>query len=291
MNDHPNVDRSIRAWLIAEAPESASQRLLDASRDRIQMTQQRRAWWPAWRFPIMNVYAKLGIGMAALAVVAVVGLNLLSSGNGQSVGGAVASPPATPSSAPSPSPSPTARALPPGALNAERYLVTRNGVPFSFVPPSTRWRSAGESIETGINTGSAPEGPDFAWINFRRIGTVATDPCAGEGAPVSGSTVDDLAAALRTIPGTTAQEPVDVTVGGLPGKLVTLTIDPDPPCPMEEFRLYGGRSLYPNTVNSIIRIWITEIEGQRWAIHADHSNLNEQNGQEIQQIVDSIEFE
>jgi hypothetical protein len=286
-----DLDRSITTWLIAEAPERAPQRLVETSRERIRTTRQRRAWGPAWRFPIMNVYAKLGIGVAALAIVAVVGLNLLNNSNGQPVGGAVASPSVAPSSPPSTSPSPTTRALSPGALDAERYRATHNGVSFSFVPPSARWRSAGASIETGINTGSAPEGPDFAWINFPGIGTVATDPCAGDGAPVGGSSVDDLAAALRTIPGTTTEEPVDVTIGGLPGRLVTLTIDPDPPCPMEEFRLFGGRSLYPNTVNSIIRIWITEVDGTRWAIYADHSNLNQQNGLEIQQIIDSIQFE
>ena len=86
MSTRPDHDRSISAWLVAEAADRAPERLLETSRGRIRATRQRRAWWPAWRILDMNTYAKLAIGVAAVAVVAVVGINLLV-GTGGGVGG------------------------------------------------------------------------------------------------------------------------------------------------------------------------------------------------------------
>lgn len=296
MTDHPNVDRSIRAWLIAEAPERASQRLLDRSRERIQSTRQRRAWWPAWRIPYMNTYAKMAIAGAALIALAFVGFNVLTNDGGVPVGGPAPSPAAS-SSPPAPSPSTASGAwLPLGSLAAERYDVFDQGVPFSFAPSSADWHSLGASspvkaIAIGNGTGSGAERPDFAWIVFTGIRDVSTDPCVGESVAVDGTSVDDLVAALGAIPGTSAEEPQDVTIGGLPGKLVTLTVDPDPPCPMNQFWLYGDTSLYPNSAKSIIRIWITEVDGQRWSVHTDQADVNTRNDREIRQIIDSIQFE
>jgi hypothetical protein len=136
---------------------------------------------------------------------------------------------------------------------------------------------------------------DYVWILAGLFqgdaAAVATDPCKGESVAVNGSTIDDLAAALGTIPGMTAEPPTDTTVGGLPAKLVTLTVDPDPPCDIDSFWMFGQTSLHPNSVDSIIKFWIIDVDGQRYAFLADQSAPDPQNEREIQQIIDSIQFE
>jgi hypothetical protein len=100
-----NIDprRSIAAWLEAEAPDRAPGRLIDASRERIRSTRQRRPWWPAWRASDMNSYAKWVIAAAAVLVVAVVGYNLLPS-RGGTASQAAASPAVVAAISPAPSP-------------------------------------------------------------------------------------------------------------------------------------------------------------------------------------------
>ena len=88
-----------------------------------------------------------------------------------------------------------------------------------------------------------------------------------------------------------AEPPTDTTVGGLPAKLVTLTVDPDPPCDIDSFWMFGQTSLHPNSVDSIIKFWITEVDGQRFTILTDQSAPDSTNEREIQQFIDSIQFE
>jgi hypothetical protein len=104
MSTRRDIDRSIAAWLEVEASDGASKRLLEASRDRVRTTRQRRALGPTWRIPVMHNYAKVAIGVAAVAVLAVVGINLLTVNPGL-VAGPTASPAASAAAAPLPSPS------------------------------------------------------------------------------------------------------------------------------------------------------------------------------------------
>jgi len=287
MTDHPNVDRSIKAWLIAEAPERASERLLDASRERIQTTRQRRAWWPAWRFPVMNGYAKLAIGLAAVAVAAIIGFNLLPAGGGSRVGG----PAASPSASPKPSPTRTpADVWPSGQLpEGQRQDASQYGIPFSFSLPSTSWRSDPPCCT--LHTGTYPL-PGFAWFLFQQpFKRVSTDPCAGTTEPIGGS-LDEQAQAAARIGDTDAVGPTDVTVGGRPAKVVDLTLHDDISCEMTRFWLFGNNTMYPNAIDSRIRIWFVDVDGSRiLEFHTDQVGPDPTVASEIQQIVDSIQFE
>ena len=81
-------------------------------------------------------------------------------------------------------------------------------------------------------------------------------------------------------------------MGGLPAKLVVLTIDADPPCAMNEFWLYGAdlalsehRRQHPAALGH---------RGRQSALGAstpDQAGPNPEVEQQIQQIVDSIQFE
>jgi hypothetical protein len=57
-------------------PDVAPQRIAQATSVAIRTTKQRRAWRPAWRFPQLNTYARLGLIAAALLAVALVGIGL-----------------------------------------------------------------------------------------------------------------------------------------------------------------------------------------------------------------------
>jgi hypothetical protein len=79
--------RIVLSWLREDAHENA-ERLLLRALDEVDATPQRRSWWPARRFALMNIYAKAAIAAAAVLVVAVVGYQLLppivGPGGGQS---------------------------------------------------------------------------------------------------------------------------------------------------------------------------------------------------------------
>jgi hypothetical protein len=97
-----DTTRIVRSWL-EEGRTALPDHILDAVLDQVPATRQRRAWWPAWRFADMNNIAKLLIAAAAVAVVAIVGINLLPARDGGAGGGSVVSP------SPSPSPALLAR--------------------------------------------------------------------------------------------------------------------------------------------------------------------------------------
>ena len=106
MSNHLDPDRSIARWLVAEAPDHAPERLLEASRALVRSTAQRRSLRPVRRFQAMNSYAKFAIAIAAVVVVAVVGINLGPGLNTiSSVASPTSSPPASPRASPTASPS------------------------------------------------------------------------------------------------------------------------------------------------------------------------------------------
>jgi hypothetical protein len=88
METDRDTTRIVRSWL-EEGRTTLPDRVLDAVLDRVPATPQRRPWWPVWRTPPMNTSAKLAIGMAAVAVVAVVGIGVLSGRGAVGPGGTV----------------------------------------------------------------------------------------------------------------------------------------------------------------------------------------------------------
>ena len=109
--------------------------------------------------------------------------------------------------------------------------------------------------------------------------------------PVQSIEKDKTSHVQNTIPGTHATGPTDVTVGGRPAKLVVLTIDPDIQCAPNQYWLFGKYSMYPDTLESVIRTWIIDVDGQLYEIDSNQATSSPSLGQEIQQIVDSITFE
>lgn len=293
-------DRIIRAFL-DEGLTDLPDRTYDAVRSEIDRTRQRVAIDPGRLFDIMNTYLKLGIAAAAVVVIAIVGINLVG---GRGIGGPAATP--TPSPSPSvlpsttPSPSTAALAWPRGSLasgpvSANLTLCDPHGTPcdkrrlaFTFDLPTSGWSADFDGV---IFRGTFPSA-DGAWVwMMGAIHSVSTDPCTGVTMP-AGSSIVDMATAVTKIPGTDASEPTDVSIGGRPGKEVVLTLHPDIPCAIDKFWLFGDGSLYPNTLQSIIKVRFVDLGGGRtFTFYSDQDQPNDALDREIQQIADSIKFE
>jgi hypothetical protein len=156
-------------------------------------------------------------------------------------------------------------------------------------------------LETGH-----PASDDYAYVTFDMDGTalrIFDDPCGHVLGPPIGAAASALADALTTIPGTDAVGPTDTTVGGLPAMFVELTLSGDIACSPNEFAIYGISEeswWYLHSLESTVRDWIVEVDFEleppnigrkRVVIHTDQAHPGDELAAEIQQIVDSIQFE
>jgi len=304
MSADRDITRIVRSWLRTDEHESAD-RVLDIVLARLDATPQRRSLWPARRIADMNAFAKFAVATAAVVVIAVAGINLLPASSG--VGGEPrVSPSPSPSPTAPPSPSPTARAFPaPGDLSIGMHAMIRGGVPFSISLPTAGWQSE-QGYFIGKDVGVGPDGASFLFWDPDPQGVYA-DPCAHRLRPPAGPSPADLAADVSTIPGTdVVSGPSDVTVGGRDAIQVVITVPEDAPCEASEdsgFLLWydegpgsgcGGPPCprYPSALGVTIRVWIVDVHGTRLFIEAEsYKGAGPEVEQEIQQIVDSIQFE
>jgi hypothetical protein len=300
MSADRDIQRIVRSWLRRDEDGSAD-RVLDNVLALLDATPQRRSRWPARRIADMNLYAKLAIAAAAVLVVAVVGINMLPVGGG--VGGG---PAATPTPVPSPahtppsSPSPTLAADFPsrGELATGRYSMVREGVPFSMRVDAPGWVSQ-QGFELVKVPVGAPDGASFIFWAFTPDNVLA-DPCAHTPlAPAAGPGIADLASAVSGIPGTQlVSGPSDVTVGGHRAKRTVITIPEDIDCSAASFKLWyddgmgAGGSRWPTVVPSTMSVWIIDVDGALvWIDGETYKNTSPALEREMQQMIDSIEFE
>lgn len=197
MSADRDVNRIVRSWLREDEHESAD-RVLGIVIDQLDTTPQRRAWWPAWRATQMT-YARLAIAAAAVLVVAVVSSQFLPGRTG-SVG-------AGPTSQPTKVlPLPTS-----GSLAAGTYRVDTQ--PAFLVTVPAGWVSTGTGVRKNLD-----ELGEVALDVWTGAIQVFADACRSQDTetPV-GPKAADLLAALRAQENSEVSDPVDATVGGLPG--------------------------------------------------------------------------
>jgi len=270
--------------------------------------------WSARRIADMNLFAKLATALAAVVVVAVVGYNLLPAGGGIGGGGPAVSPSPSLSPSPSPSPTPTQSRRPEptftvgafpaaGSLSIGRYAITENGVPFSLEVSTTGWRSDGQQIPP--DGGAFTKGSDTSqrvWMIFWSIDGVFADPCGNVPGPVLSPSAADLAAAVAGLPATDMiTPPSDVTIGGRPAKHVAIRFRGDLGCsPSQYFMWYddircGGDDPCQRWVTASGQrndVWIVEVNGTHVWIEAEtFDTATPETIQEVQQMIDSIQFE
>ena len=300
MSTDLDTTRIVRSWLQTDEHESAD-RVLDEVLGLLDTTPQRRSWWPARRLTDMNALAKFAIAAAAVVVIAIVGINLLP-GSGGDVGVApvatpTSSPTPSPSAPPSPSSTPEPTFPPTGDLAIGRHSMVREGVALSLAVPSAGWTSG-----DGVFLSKGEEGkPDASAFIFwpETPDNVFADPCGRRPLdPPPARTAAGLAAAVAGIPGVKVDSgPTEVTVGGQPGQLVVLTIPPGIPCAPTEFHLWfdeadssGGR--WAQAYDEKLMVWIVDVDGKLvWIDGETYKGAPAAVSQELQQIVDSIQFE
>jgi hypothetical protein len=230
MTPRRDPDRLIHDFLMEGQTELPDQ-VYDAVRADIEQRPQRAAIGP-WRTPDMNRYLTVGLAAVAGVALVVVGFNLLPGSPG-------------PGSEPSTSPSVEPSIAPSVAPSAEGFLPEgpfawfdpifqsepRTDVPLITVTiPASGWAcpGVGSCILIKGDEWDGDIAPESAMITkFTTSGIhVYQDPCQWEYdlPDPPATTADDIAAALAAQPSRDASDPVDVTVGGYPGKMVTLHV-------------------------------------------------------------------
>lgn len=305
MNASRDPDLVIADWLINEAREGAPERLLAATRFRLESTRQRRAFWPAaWRLGTMNIPIRLAIAAAAVAAAAVVAINVLPRPSGIAAPGVSAGPSPTLSQQPLP------LTLHEGRLSAGTYLTNAiDGVRLTFRVPDG-WEGLGEKGLTPTDVGfGAPNGMALA---FLRVGGLYSDPCNGtKGDMVVGPSVDDLATALAGQTAYNPSTPTEITVDGYSGKAIDLQLpsdvdfskctnkggDPTVPAGVGGYFVWesavpGGANVYAQGPGDRFHLRILDIAGVRGVILTqDFADTSAADLAELQAIVDSIQIE
>lgn len=271
MSSDRETTRIVRSWLedgVTQLPD----RVLDSVLDQLPATPQRRAWWPARRFPVMNKIVGFGLAAAAVVAAILIGSRLLSppANVGGPDGTSTANP--EPTATPAPTSAPGA-GLPEGAFDltwegasdlAPRIMVTipAPGWIYQAEPGAlSKGDEANNLPEAAILPFSEPAGSAFY---------VYGDPCRLESTrpETPATTVDEIASALVAQASREASEPVDVTVGGYAGKTITLHVPEDASpsdCEGGEFASFGieedALARYHQGPGQVDELWIIDVDG------------------------------
>jgi hypothetical protein len=291
MNPDREIDNVLGTWL-TDGPTAAPDRVLDVLTDRIARQPQRPTWRLDWRPTRMTTTFKLGTAAVAVAIVAVLGYNLLPSSSPGTGGPSV-----PPSASPSPSPSLLAYTWP-GALAAGTYatsFVWNAPISATFTVPNG-WE--GYDIEI-----SKP-GSHGLSVEFVLVENIFDDPCAPiPRDPPVGPTVDDLANAVAAMPGLDVVGPTPIAGSSRPkgpGAYLEYAMNQAAGCEPSTFVLWdlpaerfltgvptGGDRKDARARKG--RIWILDVQGTRFVIRATWDpEASQAELDELQGIVDSI---
>ena len=258
MSSDRDVTRIVRSWL-DEGVTALPDRVLDTVLDRVPATPQRRAWWPARRFPPMNTATRMALAAVAVVALAFFGIRyLLPASN---VGG-------TPTPTPIPTPVPL---LDRQSTLEGRYQV--NGLPVRLtvaLPAGGHWWTDTDWVVIGPNGNQSPDGMA---IRFYTVGALYKNPMSvadGFVIPTPGPTVDDLVQAILTHPGWAATGPTSITVDGYAGQHVTLTLPSDVAGSYYLFGNGAGGQIWGFAPDQTFDISIVDVAGQRVVIEAYH---------------------
>jgi hypothetical protein len=176
----------------------------------------------------------------------------------------------------------------PGEVAIGRHDAAVLGVPFTFEVPSSGWISSSEYA------GVLGRRDHNGWVSFWSPDRIYADPCTKTLGPPVGPSALDLATAMASIPGTTATGPTDVNLGGLAAKYVEVVIPQDVGCSVNRFLLWSDDVEGPrcaSTYGYTIRVWIVGSGGTRIVVDVDDARGDDELNAEMQQIVESIQFQ
>jgi hypothetical protein len=277
MSAQRDPDRLIHAFLMEGQTELADP-VYDAVRANIEHKRQRVVIGP-WRMPTMNKFVPIGLGAAAVVAVVLIGFQLLGSPGG-GVGGP-GEPTATPEQTATPVPSaaatpePTAPEPTAGPLSEGPWILVYEmlfGVRTTVTIPAPDWHGLQYSTRVEKHgMAGPPEGAGL--IVYGGDMLVYGDPCAWESTRPDdpAASLDELVAALSAQASRDATAPVDVTVGGHPGKMLTLRVPEDAvftDCDGGEFRTLMEVSTsgdeaprFHEGPGQISEVWVVDVDG------------------------------
>ncbi len=251
MTHERDIDRLLDHWF-SDGPTVAPDRVLDVVADRIGRQSQRPAWRLDWRHLRMNTTLKLATAIAAVAIVAILGYNLLPGSSG-GVGGP----------GPTPSPTPTPPALPDGRLDARDYVARAlPGDPMAFtITAPAGWTGYGGFFIGGPKLSDAPGG---IGISFNHDPQVVSDPCdASVHTPppdASGSSVDGLVAAISARTDLEVSGVTDTVLAGYSGKRLDIQLPAQSACG-NHYVFAEPKGLYSNGPSNRWRVWLLDVGG------------------------------
>lgn len=242
----------------------------DAVRAQLPSIQQRPAWWPGWRVPEMNSFAKLSVAAAVVAVAAIVGFNYLAAPNigGPGLGDPTPSPP-TASRTPVPALS-GQDPLPPG-----RYQVDP-ALPMDVTIEVPEGWSAGDAwVVRGPKGNEAPDGMAIRFYALDNL-NLYNDPLLptdGLLAPPVGPSVDELVAAMVDHPDWDVTGTSPITLDGYAGQVVHVTL-PEGTSEATPFYLFAdvrsGGQIYGWAAGQLFDVYVVDVAGERLVIDAFH---------------------
>lgn len=233
---------------------------------------------------------RLALAAAAIVVVAVIAIKFLPTTNI----GPAPTPKPTPTASPTPAPTPlslTVTTNGPVPIEAGTYAAAS---PF-LVPLTLTVPSGWSGAIPGPNLVQLNQSLGASDITFELFDKVYADPCHNDRGllnPLPGPSVADLVAALTKMPSVTVSPVTDATIGGLPGKQLTLTAPNSfAGCTLTSdgyFRIWQLPlgATFDMTPGQARLIWIVEVDGQRLVI--DRAQIP--GDSDISGILDSITF-
>ncbi len=255
----------------------------------------------------MNKFVSIGLGAAAVVVVAVVGAQLLGA---QAPGGVGTTPTASPSAQSSPTPEPSVEPSPsptPEGLPEGPFVLRHpgGGPPITVTIPAPGWEADSNGGTLARNNGGDP--PDGAGIIGPFFGDlyVYGDPCQWSTTlpDTPATTVDEAVAALTAQASRDASAPIDITVGGYAGKTVTLHVPDDAvfgDCDEDKFASWAGGgeptsagpSRYHQGPGQIDEVWILDVDGELIVVDAMYgAETSAEHLAELHAILESMTFE
>jgi hypothetical protein len=243
MTHERDVERVLERWL-ADGVDQMPDRVYQSILDRVERQPQQRAWRVSWRDSHVNRYIKPLIAIAAVVLVAVAGITVVGRPSGSNVGGSAASP----SPSPAPSIAPSAAATPPwddqpqcgdigcgGPLTAGTYTSTGLQPPVTYTL-TTPWVNVRDKRyffvlypDTPANRTLAAGGsiPRYILILPDPAQVVWEEGCPDERASAAlGVDAAGFAEHLASWDGLSVTEPVPVTLSGLSGQQIDVSLQP-----------------------------------------------------------------
>lgn len=145
-----------------------------------------------------------------------------------------------------------------------------------------------------LNPGRRSGGDSIVWLTPANKRTaLPVHPCRDHDPRVVGPTVGDLATALNRQPYLATTKPVAVTVGGMDGLFVKMTVPDDADvsaCREGSVDVINHDTQGVEDPGTVDRIWILDVDGVRHLLRARTFGATKRDAKLVTQLVESIAF-